>query len=184
MLNLKNFDGEIYLNGERVDGNVDLGNIKGVTTIKLVPMSFVKKSMQNNVPSIQNNISVDGKKTYKFTVKPYMTRKASPEFDFMAKFNNDNPMPLRTMIGWIEKETKGMVYVHLKGFAQETITCLRCGRELTNPISRKYGIGPECIQKIGIFLDIQDVDGIKEKLVETEWTGWIIRSSILAQEEI
>ena len=115
-----------------------------------------------------------------------MTRKASPEFDFMAKFNNDNPMPLRTMVGIAEKETRGMVYMHLHGEAKPEVRCLRCNRELTNPVSRLYGIGPECIHKIPIFfdIDIEDVDSIKEKMVNVEWSGWIVKSAIVEKEEV
>ncbi len=113
-----------------------------------------------------------------------MTRKASPDFDFMAKWNNDNPMPLRTMQGTIEKETRGMVYMHLHGVGLKEIRCLRCGKELTHPVSRLYGIGPECIKKVGIVADIEDVDSIKEQLENVEWTGWIIKSAITEQEEV
>ena len=177
MLNLKNFEGEIYVNGERVGADFDLGALNGVTTIKLVPKNFVKREKTEVV-------KIDGHKLYRFTVRQYMTQRACPEFDFMAKFNNDKPMPLRTMTGWIEKETKGMVYAHLQGMAEKTITCMRCGRELTNPVSRAYGIGPECLCKLGIVANIDAVDLIKEQLVETKWDGWIIRSAITKQEEV
>lgn len=117
---------------------------------------------------------------YQITVRQYMTKPASPEFDFMAKFNNNIPMPLRTMVGTIEKETRCMVYMKLTGRGLATCTCMRCGRELTNPISRHYGIGPECITKVPVImhLDINDIAGIKEKLVDVTWEGWIIKSAI------
>lgn len=128
--------------------------------------------------------TLDKEQEYEITVKQYMTRKATPEFDFMAKFNNDNPMPMRIMQGTVEKETKGMVYMKLHGMARPTITCFCCGKELTNPISRKYGIGPICLSKMGIARDIEDVDGISEELVNITWTGWIIKSSITNKKEI
>lgn len=123
---------------------------------------------------------------YRITVKKYMTEKASPGFDFMAKWNNDDPMPLRTMSGTVEKETKGMVYMNLHGQAEPVIKCMRCGRTLTNEISKMYGIGPECITKIPMLmnLDISDVDNIKKKLVEVTWSGWIIKSAIVEKEEM
>ena len=103
----------------------------------------------------------------------------------MAKFNNDNPMPLRTMQGTIEKETRGMVYMKLHGVGREEIHCMRCGRSLTNPISRHYGIGPECMQKVGfVGIGIEEVDLIKEKLQEVTWEGWIIKSAITDQREV
>ena len=121
---------------------------------------------------------------YRITVKKYMTEKSSPGFDFMAKWNNDDPMPLRTMTGTIEKETRGMVYMKLHGQAEPVIRCMRCGRTLTNPISQHYGIGPECMSKLGFVCDIDDVDAIKLGLQEIVWEGWVIKSSLLQFEEI
>ena len=115
---------------------------------------------------------------YQITVRQYMTKPASPEFDFVAKFNNNIPMPLRTMVGTIEKETRGMVYMKLTGRGLATCTCMRCGRELTNPVSRYYGIGPECMSKLGLVRELDDVEGIKEDLAELKWEGWIIKSAI------
>lgn len=137
--------------------------------------------------AIQSEINAsESKSEYKVTVKKYMTEKASPEFDFMAKWNNDIPMPLRTMIGTVEKETRGMIYMKLHGQAEPVIKCMRCGRTLTNEISKKYGIGPECITKIPMLmnLDISDVDSIKKKLVDVVWEGWIIKSAIIEKEAI
>lgn len=130
--------------------------------------------------------SVETKAEYRITVKKYMTEKASPGFDFMAKWNNNNPMPLRTMVGTVEKETRGMVYMKLHGQAESVIRCMRCGRTLTNEVSRLYGIGPECIIKVPFImdLDINDVEGIKKKLVDVEWSGWIVKSAIIEKEEL
>ena len=115
-----------------------------------------------------------------------MTEKASIGFDFMEKWNNDEPMPLRTMTGIKLKETAGMVRMKLHGQAEAVIKCMRCGRQLTNPVSQHYGIGPECITKIPMLmnLDINDIDTIKRKMVEVEWEGWIIRSAIIECEEV
>ena len=121
---------------------------------------------------------------YRITVKKYMTEKAVPGFDFMSKFNNDNPMPMRTMTGTIEKETRGMVYMKLHGRAEPVIRCMRCGRPLTNPISQLYGIGPECMLKLGLVCNIDDTETIKKKLVDVQWEGWIIKSSITEKEEL
>lgn len=178
----ENWQGTMFVNDKQVMPGFDFSSL-GNVTIHLVPRGRVPQTDQarEKVAVIPTN----GNKLFKFTVKPYMTQKASPEFDFMAKWNNDNPMPLRIMTGWIEKETKGMVYAHLTCMAKPTITCMRCGKELTNPISRAYGIGPECLSKMGFGgIDIGAVDEIREKLVNVNWDGWIIRSAILEQEEV
>lgn len=121
---------------------------------------------------------------YKITVKKYMTQKSFSGFNFMKKFNNDNPMPLRTMIGTIQKETKGMVYMKLHGQAAYTERCMKCGRILKDPVSQFLGIGPECISQLGLSYNITDIEMIKEKLVDIIWEGWIIRSSIVSIEVI
>lgn len=123
---------------------------------------------------------------YRITVKPYMTRptEAGSSFDFMKKFNNNNPMPLRTMAGTIEKETRGMLYMKLHGEGLQEVYCMRCGRKLTHPVSMHYGIGPECMSKLGFVCDIEDVDGIKQKLQTVTWEGWVIKSAILNREEV
>lgn len=53
-------------------------------------------------------------KSYKITVKKYMTEPATVNFDFQDKWNNGKPMPLRIMQGEAIKETRGMYYMKLK----------------------------------------------------------------------
>jgi len=182
---LKNWSGAIEVNGEHYDSVSAFissnKSLSGQLDIKLY--SPVKKA----APEAGDNHIQEAEKAveYKITVKQYMTKKADARFDFMAKWNNDNPMPLRTMTGKVIKETKGMVYMKLRGQAEATCKCLRCGRGLTNPVSRHYGIGPECMEKLGMIrMDIEDIAGISQKLTEVEWEGWVIRSAILKEEEI
>jgi hypothetical protein len=86
------------------------------------------------------------------------------------------------MQGTIVKQTEKSVYMHLHGVAKATVKCMRCGRELTNPVSRAYGLGVECLGKVGILVDLNDIDTIREHLIHVEWTGWIPKSSILSDE--
>ena len=53
-------------------------------------------------------------KSYKITVKKYMTEPATSTFDFQDKWNNGKPMPLCTMQGKVTKETRGMFHMELK----------------------------------------------------------------------
>ena len=53
-------------------------------------------------------------KSYKITVKKYMTEPATSTFDFQDKWNNGKPMPLCIMQGEVIKETRGMYYMKLK----------------------------------------------------------------------
>lgn len=129
-------------------------------------------------------------KSYKITVKKYMTEPATSTFDFQDKWNNGIPMPLCIMQGEVLKETRGMYYMNLQGKAEPTSKCLVCGKTLTNTISKLYGIGPECSDKIGL-IRIESEEEAKEKLKhimkqidDISWTGWVIRSSIKHWEPI
>lgn len=181
---LKDWKGSCEINGQRyesIEAFISGGEaLSGKIDIKL--LSATRNEHPARFPEAREQVKSEVK--YQITVKKYMTEKSSPGFDFMAKFNNDNPMPLRTMIGTVIQETKGMVKMHLRGFGEPTCNCMRCGRNLTNPVSRLYGIGPECMAKLGLVRDIEDVDGIKNDLVEIEWTGWVIKSAITDKEEI
>ena len=53
-------------------------------------------------------------KSYKITVKKYMTEPSTSNFDFQDKWNNGKPMPLCIMQGEVIKETRGMYYMKLK----------------------------------------------------------------------
>ena len=177
---LQNWKGELDIGDKHYtsiqDATSDFKTLSSETHIKLYSKS--KNALKRKIEAVEANTE------YKITVKAYMTREATPEFDFMAKWNNNEPMPLRTMIGTVEKETKGMVYMKLHGQAESVIKCMRCGRTLTNPISMHYGIGPECMSKLGFVCDIDDVDTIKKKLVDVVWEGWVIKSAITEREEV
>ena len=123
-------------------------------------------------------------KSYKITVKKYMTEPATANFDFQDKWNNGKPMPLCIMQGEVIKETRGMYDMSLQGKAEPISRCLVCGKPLTNPVSKLYGIGPECSEKVGI-IRVESEEEAKEKWNELvqqigniKWEGWVIRSSI------
>lgn len=182
---LQNWGGRVELDG------VSYENIQSIPTGQLdvgkafnLKLHAVTRKVNRNAGTSKISVVTPAPKRLRISVKAYMTRKATPEFDFMAKWNNDIPMPLRIMTGTVEKETRGMIYMKLHGVGESVITCMRCGKQLTNPISQHYGIGPECMSKIGIVADIEDVDSIKKQLVDLKWEGWIIRSAITEQEEV
>lgn len=179
---LNDWKGEVVINDKHYTSVQDATSV--FKTLSADSHILLQSSVKNAVQSVVD--SIESKIEYRITVKKYMTEKSTPGFDFMSKFNNDNPMPLRTMVGTIEKETRGMVYMKLHGQAEPVVKCMRCGRTLTNPVSMKYGIGPECITKVPFImdLDMNDVEGIKKKLVDVVWEGWIIKSSILQKELI
>ncbi len=123
-------------------------------------------------------------KSYKITVKKYMTEPATANFDFQDKWNNGKPMPLCIMQGKVIKETRGMFYMSLEGKAELSARCSCCGRALTNPVSKLYGIGPECSEKVGV-IRVESEEEAREKWNELvqqigniKWEGWVIKSAI------
>lgn len=175
---MKNWKGKVEIDGKQYDSIQDAKSVFKTFSDDM----HIKLLSANKKANMKLSEASDSE--YQIEVKQYMTRKAVPEFDFMAKFNHDEPMPMRIMQGTIEKETPGMYYMNLHGLAKPTITCYCCGKELTNPVSRHYGIGPVCLSKLGIAYEIDDIDNIKEELVKIEWSGWVIKSAILRKEEV
>lgn len=124
--------------------------------------------------------------TVRISVRAYMTKKATLSFDFMAKWNKDVPMPFRTMTGTIEKETAGMYYMNLHGemWTEKLSTCMCCGRQLTNPVSQYFGIGPECgnhnyTNPFNSDEELkQAVAEYKKQLQNVTWEGWVIKKAI------
>ena len=130
-------------------------------------------------------------KEYKIEVRKYMTKKSTPDFMFMAEKNNDIPMPLMIMYGVKLKETRGMVYMRLHGDIKQRITqrCMCCGITITNPVSQYFGMGPVCgnhnyVNPFETEEELQKaVAAYKQKLVNTVWTGWIIKSAITSIDD-
>lgn len=107
------------------------------------------------------------------------------EINFHDKWNNGKPMPMRTMHGELLEETKGMYKMKLMGKVEPSTSCLHCNRELTNPVSFIYGIGPICGQHYNIAppKNVREYkarkDEIKKKLEQaTIWEGWVIKKAI------
>ncbi len=186
---LKAWKGAVEINCVRYE------NISKIPEIKLsgdVYIHLISESQGTSENVSKPSVATSDNKTYRITVKKYMTEKASPEFDFMAKWNNDNPMPLRTMTGTIIQETRGMVKMSLHGdiWAERICTCMCCGRKLTNPVSQYFGIGPECgnhsyVNPFDSDEELKEaVAEYKKKLQAITWEGWVIRSAITEQIEL
>ena len=157
------------------------------------PFEFILSARHSGVTYAVEHMNPDKMevgKSYKITVKKYMTEPATANFDFQDKWNDGKPMPLCIMQGEVIKETRGMYYMSLRGKSEPTSKCLVCGKTLTNPISKLYGIGPECSEKVGL-IRIESEEEAKEKLKhimeqidDITWTGWVIKSAIKEWEEI
>lgn len=100
-------------------------------------------------------------------------------------------MPMVSMVGTIEKETKGMYYLKLRAaiIGDKMITCMKCGRPLNNPVSQFFGIGPECgrhnyVNPFNTEEELKEaVNAYKKELQKVTWEGWVIKSAITTMEE-
>lgn len=191
---LKNWKGAVEINGTKYE-SINEASVVDFKTLGSEVCIVLHSANKNAVQSIteRSNDTPDSSKVYKISVRQYMTKKSTPSFDFMAKWNNDNPMPLRTMVGTVEKETRGMVYMNLHGdiTAKETQICMKCGKVLTNPVSRFFGMGPECggHNYVNPFESDEELRETvetyrKEHLQKITWSGWIIKSAIEEKEEL
>ena len=190
---LKNWKGSVEINGKSYENVQDaISDFKTFNDDIHIVLHSAKKNASKSVTEHQSIESVQSVQEYKITVKKYMTQKGSLSFDFMTKWNKDVPMPLRTMIGTVEKETRGMVYMKLHGdiYAEKICTCMKCGRALTNPVSQFFGIGPECggHNYVNPFSSQEElkaaVSAYRTQLQDIKWEGWIIKSAIIEKEEI
>lgn len=184
---LKDIKGEVIINGEKYD-SVKTALKTFHSDSDTITITFIRNNRERNTERVR---ALQSNTLKKITVKQYMTRKSTPEFDFMKQWNNDNPMPLRTMIGTVEKETRGMIYMKLHGDITEekTLHCLKCGRAITNPVSQYFGMGPECggHNYINPFYSKEELENAvkdyrENVLKNITWEGWVIRSSIIAEE--
>ena len=187
---LKNWKGPVEVNGTLYD-SINAVNLADIKTLGEINIKLLHTEKIENKGNTSENRAVDVTE-YQITVKRYMTQKASATFDFMEKWNNNIPMPLRTMVGTVEKETRGMVYMKLHGdiIEERVCTCLKCGRVLTNPVSQYFGIGPECgghnyVHPFNTAEELKAaVDAYKKQLRNIKWEGWVIKSAITERKEV
>lgn len=189
---LSSWPGRVEINGieyENIQKAILSTKLSDFESVNIKLLSAQKRASESTKTRSE---SVSDSTQYRITVKQYMTKKASAEFDFMRKMNDDNPMPFRTMIGTVEKETRGMVYMKLHADIYATVipTCMKCGRPLTNKVSQYFGVGPECgghnyVNPFNSDEELKEaVSAYRKQLQKVTWSGWIIKSAIIEKEEI
>lgn len=186
---LKSYKGSLEVNGEEFESVKHA--LSAFKDHKGELIIVLNKTAENGRTAVSEGSQDDPEnKIYKIKVRQYMTRPATPEFDFHDKWNKGQPMPMRIMVGRKLKETKGMIQMELWADITEEIahTCMKCGRPLTNPVSKYFGIGPECGDH-GYNNPFETPEELKEavaavrtQLREIRWTGWIIKSAIEEEE--
>lgn len=149
------------------------------------PETPIKTTQQSATPS-----ALLLNRRYAIKVRKYMTQSSSPDFNFMQTFNNNIPMPFRVMVGKAIRETRGMFYMELHAEPLPVSHCMKCGRTLTHPVSRLYGLGPECGSHFHInpFESEEELDNaleeVQNKLRAITWEGWVIKSAIENFKEV
>lgn len=189
---LKNWKGSIEINDtkfETVQDAMDFIKDSTPDSIVIKLSSAHETSVPESKPSTPAS-AITNETEYFIKVKQYMTKPATPDFDFMAQWNDNVPMPMRYMKGRKIRETRGMVYMDLHGDMLQKImpTCMKCGKPITNPVSQFFGMGPECgghnyVNPFNTEEELaQAVEAYKIKLQNVKWSGWIVKSAI--EEEI
>ena len=128
---------------------------------------------------------------YIVKVKRWMTQETTDDsFDFMRHWNKNIPMPMRVMRGRVLSETRGMLYMELRACVLKTDYCMKCGKPLSHPVSRLYGLGPECGKHYHInpFETEEElhaaIQEVRNKLSNITWTGWIAKSGVEYATEV
>lgn len=171
-----------YTNAEEAINSIEDGQ-----SVEIILKAAKKESIVEEKPKFRALTSNDMRvnRTYIIKVRSYMTKQSTPDFDFHDKWNNGTPMPFQIMEGRVLKETRGMLMMECHGIPLKTETCIRCGKPLSHPVSRLYGLGPECGSHAYINpYETEDelyshLDEVKQKLAAVKWRGWIIKSAIL-----
>ena len=83
-----------------------------------------------------------------------------------------------------------MVYMNLHGDITSVVTqtCLKCGKPITNNVSKYFGMGPKCggHNYVNPFASDEELkNAVKEyrkRLQNITWSGWVIKSAIVEEE--
>lgn len=181
-------NGENFLNSE--EAYQSFKDYDGELTIEIPHVrNQVEPTKSVNSKQLLSDFGSSVGKTYKIQVRKYMTQKSSPEFDFMAKWNDNKPMPLVVMTGTVLEETPGMYKMSLYVVPEPSTQCMACGRKLTHPVSLMYGIGPECGSHHHISpYSKEELDdylaNVKQQMSQITWTGWVIKKAITQMLEL
>lgn len=108
---LKSWQGTFVIDNNSYDSlnKLNLADIvrNGEINIKLLPKEKVADNANMVKLETTSNFAT-------VTVKKYMTKKSTPSFEFMKKWNNDIPMPSIRMGGEKLQETRGMIKMKLE----------------------------------------------------------------------
>lgn len=134
----------------------------------------------------------DMRKGHEYIVRvvSWMTKVSDERGNFMRDWNKNVPMPFRVMRGRVLSETRAMLYMELRACTLRTDYCMKCGKPLSHPVSRLYGLGPECgrhhhINPFETEAELQEaLTDIRRTLNDITWTGWIPKFGVEYATEV
>lgn len=186
---LSDFEGALTINGKPYSSIQEaMKDLRDYTGSVVITVGQDKEPVQP-LKTSPAGIIIDtsqGDPVYQIKIRAYLLKEPSIDFDFHTKWNQGIPVPMRIMVGRKLKETQGLVQMELWGEITEPIStsCMKCGRTLTNEVSKYFGIGPECggHRHINPFHNDEElhqaVAVMQQELRKVRWTGWIIKSAI------
>lgn len=188
---LQDFKGSVVVNDipfESIqEAETHFKDYVGGLRILLKPKNDIKYDTDTDISSTPTRPTVD---IFRIEVKPYMAKPFEDGF-FLAKMNA-SPMPYLIMVGSIISQTEKMLKMdlHVDLNYDTSVKCIRCGRTLTNPISKYLHIGPECgasehMRLISTGISKEEVrQKLQDSLKNVHWVGWIPKSAIISAERI
>ncbi len=80
--------------------------------------------------------------------------------------------------GHVVRQTEKAFLIEGTAEVRPSINCLRCGRELTHPVSQMVGYGPFCSQELGIDRpDMSSAEAFAEQIkTSTKFSAWFPRA--------
>lgn len=138
--------------------------------------SIIELKLRDTKTKSKGEVNMEKVKEYKITVNQFLTKPSD-------RYPDRKPVPMRTMFGYMLKETERGVYVVMKAKPMPTTTCLVCNRKLTHPVSLLYGIGPECGKHYwrnpGTDEDLEQyIEELRKRLDDIVWEGWLPKNYI------
>ena len=163
LLKILNWEGTIDINGTIYNSSLEIPReleFNNNMSVTLIPKETRRADEDTQASD----------KEFRVTVRKYMTKQSTPSFNFMARWNDD---------------------VHLRADTSFTTVdrCMNCGKVITNPVSKYFGMGPECgrhnyVNPFNSDAELKEaVDTYKrEVLSKITWNGWVIKSAITEME--
>lgn len=166
MLNLLNWGNPIEVNGKSYrnsdEAYEELKDFKGRVEIRLNIKNGQEVEKTEPTQLVETVDKGEAYVTYTIDIPQWLAKK------------NNCPSALK---GYVERETDRAIYFVGIGLVDNPVKCCACGRELTNEVSMRLGIGPVCAEKM-YGIGFENPDELENMMVEKEFKLWLPKSQI------